>query len=217
MRGRFWPRRQALKRSGRNRKNAFPWNQKREAEERRIQIVGRLEQLSQRRQETEREAERLKQEEGTLKGQQEAEEKNGRRLEEQRTLLKSEFAERARRSGFANEGEYRKAICTEAERARLSEEISDYEAQTAAARERANQCKEALKGASEESEDEVKPQLAGLLEELSQARELSLKAAAARTEYEKAYGAVKELLKERRELMEKYQLIHTLYITADGK
>ena len=55
------------------------------------------------------------------------------------------------------------------------------------------------------------------MEELSQARELSLKAAAARTEYEKAYGAVKELLKERTALMEKYQLIHTLYITADGK
>lgn len=52
---------------------------------------------------------------------------------------------------------------------------------------------------------------------MSQARELSLKAAAARTEYEKAYGAVKELLKERTALMEKYQLIHTLYITADGK
>ena len=207
----------SLKTQWEEQKKRLPMEQKREAEERRIQIVGRLEQLSQRRQETEREAERLKQEEGTLKGQQEAEEKNGRRLEEQRTLLKSEFAERARRSGFANEGEYRKAICTEAERARLSEEISDYEAQTAAARERANQCKEALKGASEESEDEVKPQLAGLLEELSQARELSLKAAAARTEYEKAYGAVKELLKERRELMEKYQLIHTLYITADGK
>lgn len=207
----------SLKTQWEEQKKRLPMEQKREAEERRIQIVSRLEQLSQRRQETEREAERLKQEEGTFKGQQEAEEKNGRRLEEQRTLLKSEFAERARRSGFANEGEYRKAICTEAERARLSEEISDYEAQTAAARERANQCKEALKGASEEAEDEVKPQLAELLEELSQARELSLKAAAARTEYEKAYGAVKELLKERTALMEKYQLIHTLYITADGK
>lgn len=207
----------SLKTQWEEQKKRLPMEQKREAEERRLQIVSRLEQLSRRRQETEREAEQLKQMEGVLRGQKEAEEKNCRKLDEQRALLKSEFAERARTSGFANEGEYREAICTEAERARLSEEISNYEAQTAAARERANQCKEALKGASEESENEVKSQLTELLEELSQARELSLKAAAARTEYEKAYEAVKELLKERTVLMEKYQLIHTLYITADGK
>ena len=198
-------------------KKRLPVEQKREAETRRLQIVRRLEHLSQRRQETEREAERLKRSEGMIKGQLEAEEKNCRNLAEQRERLKTEFSERARISGFSNEKEYRAAIRSEEERTRLSEEISRYEMQMAAVRERLSQCEEALKEASEESEEEVQAELSRLAEELSRARELHLNAASARAEYEKMYAAVKALLKERKILMEKYQLIHTLYAAADGK
>ena len=198
-------------------KKRLPVEQKREAETRRLQIVRRLEHLSQRRQETEREAERLKRSEGMIKGQLEAEEKNCRNLAEQRERLKTEFSERARISGFSNEKEYRAAIRSEEERTRLSEEISRYEMQMAAVRERLSQCEEALKEASEESEEEVQAELSRLAEELSRARELHLNAASARAEYEKMYAAVKALLKERKILMEKYQLIHILYAAADGK
>lgn len=198
-------------------KKRLPMETKEKAEHRRLQAVRYLEQLSQCRKEAEGEAERLKREEGLLKGQQEAEEKNSRNLEEQRERLKAEFSERARISGFSSETEYRAAIRTEKERGQLSEEISRYETQSAAARERLRQCQEALKEASEESEEEVNTELSKVLEKLSQARDLHLKAAAARTEYEKVYAAVKELLKERKGLMEKYQLVHTLYTAADGK
>lgn len=198
-------------------KKRLPMERKQEAEEQRLQTVQRLEQLSRCRQEAEQEAEHLKQLDGRLRGQMEAEEKNVRNLAVQRETLKAEFSERARVSGFANEREYRAALRTEKERTELSDEISRYEAQTAAARERLFQCQEALKGASEEAEDEINAELLESSKEISQAKALHLKAAAARTEYEKAYKAVKELLKERKALMEQYQLVHTLYAAADGK
>lgn len=198
-------------------KKHLPMEQKQEAEKQRLQAVRRLEELSRCRQEAEQEAEHLKQLDGRLRGQMEAEEKNLRNLAAQRETLKTEFSERARISGFANEGEYRAALRSEVERAELSDEISRYEAQTVAARERLSQCQEALKGASEEAEDEINAELIESSKEISQAKALHLKAAAARTEYEKAYKAVKELLKERKALMKQYQLVHTLYVAADGK
>lgn len=207
----------SLRTQWKEQKKRLPMEQKQEAEKQRLQAVRRLEQLSRYRQETEQEAERLKQLDGRLRGQMEAEEKNLRNLSAQRETLKAEFGERARVSGFSNEKEYREALRTEKERTELSDEISRYEVQTAAARERLSQCQEALKGASEETEDEINAELMESSKEISQAKALHLKAAAARTEYEKAYKAVKELLKERKALMKQYQLVHTLYAAADGK
>lgn len=198
-------------------KNQLSFSSKKEAEEQLSQAERRLGELSSKMDEAERVRDSLKRETEALKGRLSAQEEKRQEASEEREHLLREFRELAQETGFSSEEEYRSAILRDKEREELSEEISSYEKEVSAARASLSQCRESAEGGTEESEEILKCQAQELIAEREKAAENLRALASLRTENERAYQSIRDLLREREKLLEEYQLIHILYSTADGK
>lgn len=119
--------------------------------------------------------------------------------------------------GFESEEEYRKAALSGEQKKKNSVEVESFESSLMKQRAILGQYEEMTREDVWTDEMALKEELLRLDEDKKRFSEQSGHLAALRVGNETVYKSVKRLLKERQRLKEEWQLVESLYLTADGK